>query len=178
MSDEQRAEDDRFMQALTQSQRSLLGYIAGMTPTLNDAEDVLQEVNLALWKKRQRYDQRQDFLRWAFAFAGMEIRRFRGRAANQRIWPNDALIESLTDEYQKGLQVAELRRDALGECMSKLGPTESKFITGFYSKQASAQDLAAESGRPLSSVYKVLTRARNALRECVERNLARQSRSV
>lgn len=178
MAHENSESDGRFMQVLTQYQRNLLAFIVGLTPTLHDADDILQEVNLALWKKRHLYDWDQDFLRWAFAFAGIEVRRFRDRLASQKVWASDTLMDSLADEYPQDLQVAEERREALSCCMQKLGSTEHQFITEFYGKQQSVQNLASTSGRPASTVYKILTRARRALRECVERHVAQQTRQV
>lgn len=170
--------DLRFMQALTQNQRSLLSFIVGMTPTMTDADDVLQEVNLALWKKRHLYDGDQSFLRWAFGFAGIEIRRFRDRHASKHLWASDAVLESLAEAYPSDSGVAEQRREALAGCIEKLGADERQLITQFYARQHSAQELADATGKSLRNVYKILTRIRGLLRECVERNMAHQSRPV
>lgn len=178
MANDGSSDDERFMRVLTQSQSSLLQYIVGMTPTLADADDVLQEVNLALWKKRRLYKPNEVFLRWAFGFAAVELRRFRDRQASTRIWPSDSLIESLSNACPDDSSIAEQRREALATCVEKLGPTEHQFITEFYAKRMTAHELAEFSGRSLSNVYRVLTRARTALRECVERQIVRQSRPV
>ena len=170
--------DEGFVQALTQCQRDLRSFIIGLTPTKTDADDVLQEVNLALWKKRHLYDQNQDFLPWAFGFAAMEVRNFRNRSEKKQLWFNDAVLNLISEAYPRDAQIVEQRRDALSCCLRKLGPTEYRFVTEFYRRQRSAQELAEASGRPLSTVYKILTRARRALRECVERTLAQRSRPV
>ena len=170
--------DGEFIQALTQCQRDLRAFILGMTPTKTDADDVLQEVNLALWKKRDLYDRNQSFLRWAFAFAVVQIRLFRNRAAKKQLWLNDAILDSVAEAFHHDSQIAEQRRDALRFCIRKLGPTEHRFINSFYGKQHSARELAESTGKPLSTVYKTLARARRALHECVERTLARQTRPV
>lgn len=170
--------DVRFIQALTQNQRSLLSFIVGMTPTMADADDVLQEVNLALWKKRHLYDGDQSFLRWAFGFAGIEIRRFRDRHAAKYLWASDAVLDSLAAAYPEDSGIVDQRRDALAGCIEKLGSEERRLITEFYARKHSAQQLADATGKTIRNVYKVLTRTRRLLRECVERSLARQSRPV
>lgn len=163
--------DDEFVQRITASQRDLRAFIVGMTPSQADADDVLQEVNLALWRKRHLYDHGQEFLRWAIGFAAIEIRSFRSRSARSRCWFSDSVMESLAAEWPQDSSVNEQRRDALATCLQKLGPVERQFITAFYGKQLSAQELANQNGKPLSTVYKILARARESLRECVRRSL-------
>lgn len=46
------ASDDEFIRLFSKSQHSLYAFILGMTHSTADADDVLQEVNLALWRKR------------------------------------------------------------------------------------------------------------------------------
>lgn len=170
--------DEVFMQLLTRHQRDLRAFIIGVTPTMTDADDILQEVNLALWKKRQLFDRTQVFLRWAFGFAVMEIRKFRNRSGKNKLWFNDEVLKLVAEAYPHDSQIVEQRRDALSYCLEKLGAIERHFITEFYRNRCSAQSLADSSGKPLSTVYKTLTRARQALRACIERTLAQQSRPV
>lgn len=178
MTDVDSERDEAFMQLLTRNQRDLRAFVIGVTPTAADADDVLQEVNLALWKKRQLYDRAQDFLRWAFGFAVMEVRNFRNRTAKSRLWFNDELLQLVAEAYPRDSQIVEQRRDALANCVQKLGTVERQFISDFYRNECSAQELASASGKPLSTVYKTLTRSRELLRECIERTLAQQSRTA
>ena len=164
--------DDEFIRRFTRSQRALHAFIIGMTPTRSDADDILQEVNLALWKKRHLYDSGQDFLRWAFGFAVVEIRSFRCRIANRRLWFSDAVLDSLAAEWPSQSELQEHRRDALVSCLEKLVTREKQFVAAFYRREATAQQLADESGKPLRTVYNTLERAREWLRRCVQNTLA------
>ena len=165
-------DEDDFIRQFTRSQAVLRRFIVGLTPTSSDADDVLQEVNLALWKKRHLYIQDSDFLRWAFAFAALEARSFRSRSARGRLWFSDATLDTLAEAWPGDSPFDEQRREALSQCLAKLSQArqiEHQFITAYYSKQATAKDLARTSGKPLSTVYKILTRGREALRQCVKR---------
>lgn len=166
------------MQLLTQNQRQLLALIFSATPTMDDAEDVLQEVNMALWKKRGSYDRDQAFLRWALGFAWVEIRRFRDRRPENQAWASDGVLESLAAVYPVDSRASEQRISALTGCVEKLGGVERQLITQFYSRQLSAREIADSTDRTVRNVYKILTKARRLLRECVDRSLAHQSRSV
>lgn len=177
MSGENSGGEDEFIRRFTTIQSDLRAYIVGMTPSRADADDVLQEVNLALWRKRDSYDPSREFLQWAFGFAMTEIRSFRGRSARSRLWFSDSVLESLADSWPIDAAASEERRDALLACIQKLGSLERDFVTQYYGKQLSGQDLADSCDKPLSTVYKVLTRAREQLRECVRRALAQAQHS-
>lgn len=171
-------DDQAFVQCLTRHQLDLRAFIIGMTPTLVDADDVLQEVNLALWKKRHLYDHDQGFIKWAFGFAVLEVRKFRDRAAKNKLWLSDEVLKLVAESYPDDLSFAEQLREALSNCVQKLGAMERRFVTDFYRNRCSAQALADSSGKPLSTVYKTLTRARISLRACIERTMSQQSRSI
>jgi RNA polymerase sigma-70 factor (ECF subfamily) len=169
--------DEDFIRRFTSIQSDLRTFLVGMTPTRADADDVLQEVNLALWRKRNSFDPSRDFRHWAFAFAMTEIRSFRRDSARSRMWFKDEALESLAEAWPTDAAENEEHRDALLSCLQKLGAVELQYVTQYYGKQLSIQDLAASYGRPLSTVYKVLSRARKQLRNCVERSLAQTGRS-
>jgi RNA polymerase sigma-70 factor (ECF subfamily) len=169
--------DEDFIRRFTSIQSDLRAFVVGMTPTRADADDVFQEVNLALWRKRHDYDRSRDFRHWAFAFAITEIRSFRRDSARSRMWFNDEALESLAASWSTCSSESDDHRDALLLCLEKLGAVERQYVSQHYGKQLSIQDLAASHGRPPSTVYKVLARARKQLRGCVERSLAQTART-
>ncbi len=85
--------DEVFISRMNAAQRQLRAFLVGLAPSATDADDVLQEVNLALWRKRDQYDPSQDYLRWAFGFAALELRSHRRKAAQDRHWFSEATIE-------------------------------------------------------------------------------------
>jgi RNA polymerase sigma-70 factor, ECF subfamily len=166
--------DEDFVGKLTSCQSALQVYIIGVTPCRGDADDVLQEVNLALWRKRRQYKPDHDFLRWAFGFAMVEVRNFKAKAARTRVWFSDAALDALTVDWPRDAAFAEDRREALVACLQKLAMREREVVAAFYGRGARADEIAGELGAPLSRIYKTLTRARNLLRGCVERTLAQR----
>jgi RNA polymerase sigma-70 factor (ECF subfamily) len=167
-------EGDDFVALITRSQRALQVFITGLTPTAGDAEDVLQNVNMALWRKRDSYNAGQEFLPWAFGFAMMEIRKFRERMVKSRLRFADATIEAIAADFPTTPTYVQDRYDALFRCLEKLGVRDRQMITDFYAGGATAQKLANRNSIPLSTVYKALTRARTALRLCVERTILQE----
>jgi RNA polymerase sigma-70 factor, ECF subfamily len=168
-SDEPSAADESFVSLLAASQGRLHAFIRGMVPHLGDADDVLQEVNLALWRKRRLFSSDDDFLRWACGFAAMQVRRYRSQSAKQRVSFSDAAVDSLVREWPQASSFMDDSRQSLSECIKKLGRVERQVIEAKYSNQLSVKDISTMTGRPESTVYKILIRGRESLRACVKR---------
>ena len=161
--------DDEFVSQMTASQRGLRAFIIGLIPHQVDADDLLQEVNMALWRKRHLYNPDQNFLRWAFGFAALEIRSFRSRSAQGRLWFSESAIESLATEWPRSEPFIDSCRHALRTCLEKLGEAERQVIQSKYRQRLTVKQIAREQERPASTVYKILNRAMDSLRSCVKR---------
>lgn len=165
---DQLREEDQFIRQFTKSQPSLYAYILGMTHRTADADDVLQEVNLALWRKREQYDPRFDFVPWAIGFARIEVSSHRKKHSKKGLVLSDDVLDVLAVEWPKFAPLQEQRLAALTDCLKKLAEPEHTMITEFYRAGASVKELSTRHDRPESTVYKILTRARKALRQCVQ----------
>ncbi|WP_428305688.1 sigma-70 family RNA polymerase sigma factor [Lacipirellula sp.] len=168
--------DEDFVTKLTLCQPALQVYVVGLTPCRGDADDVLQEVNLALWRKRSQYKRDQDFNAWAFGFAILELRNFRSRSAKSRLWFSDTTIQELAVDWPQEATFAQDRRDALAGCLMRLGEYDRAVVAAFYGRGARAEEIAVETGAPPSRIYRTLTRIRSLLRDCVRRSLSQYSR--
>ena len=160
--------DEHFVSQMTASQRALRTFILGLVPDQVAADDLLQEVNLALWRKRELYDSSQDFVRWAFGFAALEVRRYRSRAANDRLWFSDDTIEALASDWPEANDFLDDCERALARCLQKLGNDESQVVKAKYRQRQTAKQIAESMNRPLSTVYKILQRALTSLRHCIK----------
>ena len=168
-SDEPSAADEAFVSLLAASQGRLHAFIRGLVPHRGDADDILQEVNLALWRKKLLFSGDDDFLRWACGFAAMQVRRYRSQSAKQRVSFSDAAVDSLVQEWPQASSFMDDCRQSLSECIKKLGRVERQVIEAKYCNHLSVKDISTMTGRPESTVYKILIRGRESLRACVKR---------
>lgn len=162
--------DELFISRMNASQRQLRAFVVGLAPTQADADDLLQEVNLALWRKRDKYDPSQDYLRWAFGFAALEMKSHRRKSAQDRHWFSDATIEQLALDWQQTSTYLDDCRFALSTCLQKLGEAEKEVVNAKYGRQLSVKQIASETGKPQSTIYKVFARALKSLRVCINRH--------
>ena len=168
-------DDDTFIRLFSKSQCTLYAFILGMTHNTTDADDLLQELNLALWKKRRAYDPQYDFLRWAIGFARVEIKNHRKKNAKARLLFSDDVLNTLAADWPSDMSFHEQRLAALASCLKKLGTVEHRFVADFYRSGISVNQLAELHNTPASTVYKILSRARNSLYRCVQRTIAQST---
>jgi RNA polymerase sigma-70 factor, ECF subfamily len=169
------SETDRFISQFAENQHAIYAYTRTLVQNRSDAEDIMQNVSIALWKKWHTFDPATSFLRWAFAVAFIEILRYRRKSAKDRLWFSESLMELLSADVQQNAEVHSSRLDALSNCLEKLDLDDRRLIEIRYRQGASAQSVADEFNKPLSTIYKMLLRVRQSLRNCINRSVAAQS---
>src|SRR5690242_640176 len=94
----------RFMRLFLSSEKEIFRYVAALLPKIADAQDVVQQTAIALWKKFDQYDPALPFTPWACRFALLEARQFLRRDQRWGAMLGEGLIDALVE-----------RRTALGE---------------------------------------------------------------
>lgn len=169
------SESDRFISLFAENQHAIYAYLRTLVHHRSDAEDIMQNVSITLWKKWHTFDPATNFLRWAFAVAFIEILRYRRKSAKDRLWFSEPLMELLSSDFEKNAEAHSSRLDALSLCLEKLDRDDRRLIEIRYGQGGSVQSAADEFNRPLSTIYKMLLRVRQSLRSCINGTVAAQS---
>ena len=74
--DNQRLEHDDFLRLLLKSEREILRYVMAIVPHVPDAQEIVQETAVALWKQFDQYDSSQPFTPWACRFAANKAKEY------------------------------------------------------------------------------------------------------
>jgi RNA polymerase sigma-70 factor (ECF subfamily) len=141
---------------------------------VQDAEDVVQESGLVLWKKFHEYQPGTDFVRWACQIARyqslkLRARRFRG----PQLFSNEFLAMFAAASEEKSQAELEMRRKVMLQCMQELRAADQDLIARRYQKGTSTREVAAALNRSAQGTRRSLQRIREALAKCVRRKLAR-----
>lgn len=161
----------QYVQLMTQHQGVLRAFIISLMPGSQDVEDVLQETNLILWKKRSHFEVGTKFLSWAFTIARYEVMKRRSLTKrDHRLVFSDELVATLAED-DDGILAEERLLSTLEGCLSKLSNSEKDLIEHRYSPGKSLKRLAKKSGKSASGLRIALFRVRAALRSCVDNNL-------
>ncbi len=161
-----------FVRLLLQHQNDLLRYILPLVGCLEDAQDVLQETAIAVWRKFDQYDPQQPFLPWAKRFAHNEVLMYH-RKRRRYTFLTPELIEMLIERQSEHEPRMQQRRQALQSCLEKLPHADRLLLDQRYAAPGTTiRQLAAETGETANVLYKVLARIRRQLLDCINRTLA------
>ncbi|MES2659028.1 MAG: sigma-70 family RNA polymerase sigma factor [Verrucomicrobiota bacterium] len=180
MSDPSRedAGSDEFVGELTNHQTSMLAYIRSLAPGSSGARDLLQEVNITLWQKRDTFELGTNFKAWAFQTIRYHMLNHRRRLISQG-WLvfDDDLIERLSPEFEIEPDDLEDRHLALRTCLLRLRPQDRDLLHHRYATTSSLQQYADITHRSAGTLKAVLFNLRAALKRCIERQLQAASRN-
>lgn len=163
--------DEDFVRLFTRHQRPLFLYLLTRVPNPVEAEEILQETNIVIWRKFEQFTPGTNFLAWATQIAKYEVLKYRERHHKDKHQFSDRLVAELADDDMEDASHWEARRQALAKCLAKLRAKDRELIERRYKPGESGITLAEFLERPINSVYQSLSRVRRTLLECVHREL-------
>jgi RNA polymerase sigma-70 factor, ECF subfamily len=171
---------DQFVDLVTPFQGQLLGYLYAILRNHQDAEDVLQQTYMELWRKFDQYDPQRSFFGWAREIARFQALTFVRQSRRDRLQFGSALIELLAEEMLATPQQYEqesARLRSLRLCIGQLKLSDRRLLRQCYRGRQTFREVAEKIGRSPQSVTNSLRRIRAALMECIQRTLAAEERA-
>ncbi len=167
MPDASRVEE--FVRLFTSHEVRLRAFAMSMVANYADAEDVLQQSNLLLWKRFDQFQTGTSFMSWAgrvIYLVGLQHRRKQGR---NKIQFGDAFLETVATVATREDVSARLgeRERLLGECIAKLRSEHQEMLRMRYAEGGSIEQMSVLFNRSNEAVYNVLSRIRRVLHACV-----------
>jgi RNA polymerase sigma-70 factor (ECF subfamily) len=169
MSDATRDRDELFVELYSRAQRSIFGYIYLLVPHHADAENLLSETSLVLWRKFPEFDPDRDFVAWACGIARNKVLNYFKSRQRDRISFNEDLLAQLADTRLARSKVHAGYAAALQTCLNKLSDVDRRLVDLCYGGAETIKAAAEQLGRPAASVYVSLNRVRGALQDCIRR---------
>jgi RNA polymerase sigma-70 factor, ECF subfamily len=165
---------EEFVRLLGQYQRRLFLYVLSLVPRWNDAEEVMQETHLVLWREFERFEIGSNFLAWASRVAFHQVLAWRKRRQRDRLQLSDAVLELVVEEATRDADALEERAAALTGCIEKLPDQQRDLLRLRYTNELSIEEVARRAGRTVEAAYRALSRIRQTLHECVSRSLLQE----
>ena len=175
MNEPERAE--RFVALLTQHQRAVGAYVLTLVPNWTDAEEILQETNVVLWREFDKFVEGTNFLAWACRVAFHQVLAFRKRKKREKLEFSEAFLDAVANEAVEVGEHLESRHGAMTRCIEKLDDAHRELLRRRYRDADSIEQLAEHSQRTVGAVYRLLSRIRRSLHDCITRTLAAEARS-
>lgn len=155
-----------FVRLWTSESRRLLSFLASLGLNWSDAEEVLQEVSVTAWEKRDEFRPGSNFGAWVRQIAKFKaLSRF--RLNGSKPVPSDSLADLIADEFESRSAELDERHSALESCVKKLAPKDIQLLQLRYGREFQANAIADAVGRSVGAVYTALHRIHRALHACV-----------
>lgn len=162
-------ESEEFVRLMTDHQGRLFAYIFTLLGDPDQANDVLQETNVILWRDSREFRPGSNFKAWAFRVAHFQVMAFRQRQIRDRLVFEDDLIEALASGAREADEAFEARQTLLAGCLEKLAPAHREMVRHRYSEGHSLDSIAKGRGMTPNAVMQALFRIRHSLIQCVAR---------
>ena len=163
---------ERFVQLLTENQTRMYGYVYSLLGDHSRAADVVQEVNLLLWRKIREFDFEKPFLPWAFAIARFQVLAHLRDHKRDRLLLDAELAEQLSGAVEEHSEQLDAVRAALRNCLQTLTPNNRELIEFRYIRSMSVADVATAVDRTVGAIKVALLRIRRQLADCVQKRVA------
>jgi RNA polymerase sigma-70 factor (ECF subfamily) len=162
---------------LTRHRPGLYGYILACVRQHADAEDVFQEVALAVIQSIGSLQSEDEFSYWAREIARRRVLAHFRRAGRENVHDPDQ-VRRLAEaaERVEDVRPTPERQAALLACLESLPEHSRRLIALRYDPDSGgAEELARQLGRSVQAVYAMVKRIKASLRACAERRLAQES---
>ncbi len=176
---EEKVRQERIARLLMQHRTTLYGYTLACVRRHADAEDILQEVSVAVTQSIDHLDHEDGFLPWAREIARRRVlAHFRQTERERPIDPELAQRLAEAAERVERACPTSAKHAALMACLETLPRRCRQLITLRYDDSAGrAEELARRFRRSVQAIYAQVKRIKMALRACVEQRLAKELES-
>ncbi len=155
-----------YVRLLVSHQASIRAFVISRMPGLPGASDVVQEVNLILWKKRTAFKIGTNFRAWAFAIARKKVsNHIRVLKRTERLPLSDQLLEELAEDGATEPDQMDSWIDALDQCLGRLNEEQRELINFRYRGGSLTNH---PSGASPGALRTRLHRIRALLRNCIK----------
>jgi RNA polymerase sigma-70 factor, ECF subfamily len=166
----------QFADRLIAVQSRLYSYILTLLPFPDQANDVLQETNLTLWREADKFILGTNFEAWACRVAYFQVLTHRRKSHREQIVFGDTFLEGLAQQTMPGEDNAEEESLFLRQCLERLAVCDRELLHKRYDAGESVKAIAAELDESPNKVAVGLFRIRQALMKCVREKLSQRNR--
>ena len=155
----------------SKSQRKVEAYVYSLIPDYHQVDDIVQNVAVAVVRKRSEYDPLRPFMSWVLQFAKFEVLKHRRSRARDRLFFSDELVQQLADAYERYETDLADRRQAFAECVQQVKGRAHRALELKYAQQFSSEQIAEQLGIAAGAARMLLHRTRKSIQDCVAQRM-------
>jgi RNA polymerase sigma-70 factor (ECF subfamily) len=155
-------------------QLELRGMLLAILVDFAAVDDVLQETFLTVTRKADQFEKGTNFTAWAAAIARFHALDWRRRNGRMTTSLSEEVIERLcaAPKAQTSTERADRELSALEHCLKLLSNKMRQAVELRYREGHKPAEIARRLGWSPEAIYVALSRARAALRSCIDERMA------
>lgn len=160
---------EEYLKLLAEHEYGIRVYIITMIPRLYDADDIMQDVRLTMWKKFDSFELGTNFKAWALKIAYFKIMDFKKRKGreNKKLIFTDEFYDAVEEASKKLNPEQNDKRQSLMNCVGKLQEQHKQIILMRYKEHLTIEKISEKMGRTVTATYRVISRIRASLKKCI-----------
>jgi RNA polymerase sigma-70 factor (ECF subfamily) len=152
-------------------------YIRSLVFHHADAQDILQEVAVVLWRKFSEFQPGTHFDRWAYRIAHLQVLYYRQKKQRDRLEFSEEVLSAVADTMElENARWQELEQ-AMLDCVEKLRGEDRDLLRQRFAPGSNNRQIAHATGRSETAISRALSRVYAALLRCVEMTMQPLPRS-
>lgn len=160
---------DPYEEQIESVQHRLRGFVFSLLGNAADTQDVVQETNRVLWRKRGQFEDGTNFWAWASKIAYFQVMAHRKRLSRDPHVFGDQLLHLMADEMSESGEPAP-ETIHLDACLARLPERQRAAVEEFYLKDRTLADISLTLELNENAVSQLLFRARKSLRRCLQQS--------
>lgn len=160
-----------------QNTMAVRGFVVALMPDFTRVDDVVQETFLTATAKADEFREGTNFRSWVCSIARYKVLEAARRPDAKTVALDPEVLESLC-AAEPDESVTEEELQSLRRCKDELAPQARRIVDLRYEQAHQPPEIARLMGWTVNAVNVALSRARAALRDCVDRQLRTQSSEI
>lgn len=160
-----------FVKKFAHYEGDLRRFVRSLMPNWTDADEVVQQTAIVMWRKFDQYDPETSFMKWACVIARFEALAYRRKMARDRLVFREDVLELMADEGVEEINQRDAEHEALTTCLQAVPEAQRQLLTMAYTQGVNVKELAEQAGSTAAAFYMRLNRLRRLLMKCVESKL-------
>jgi RNA polymerase sigma-70 factor (ECF subfamily) len=161
-----------FLALHLQNHNRLAAFVHTLVPVWQDAEEIIQDTLMVLWRKFEEFDPSTSFFSWAARVAQYEVLNYRRKNRHRELYFDDEVLGALASTALEQMDDMELQRAALENCIKKLPDKDRELLRLRYREGGSIQIAADALRRTTGHVQRLLRKIRGGLLRCVHARMS------
>lgn len=152
-------------------QPAISAYLYAAVPNFHDAEDLTQQVAVAVARDFDKYDPDTPFLRWAIVIARNRVLHHRRSFAMSKIVFSQDTLDALAQAAPDQQPITTAYKSALDTCLDELQNKSRQALNLRYEQDLRTKEIASRLNMTANAVSVLLHRTRTALAQCMKQKL-------